>query len=51
MLQAANGQKPVASQKATVRRLGWAEDPDAEIAEIQEEEARANTYYEGEPTV
>ena len=51
MLQAANGQKPVASQKATVRRLGWAEDPDAEIAEIQEEEARANTSYEGEPTV
>lgn len=51
MLQAANGQKPVASQKATVRRLGWAEDPDAEITEIQEEEARANTYYEGEPTI
>lgn len=51
MLQSANGQKPVASQKTTVRRLGWAEDPDAEIAEIQEEEARANTYYEGEPTV
>lgn len=51
MLQAANGQKPVASQKTTIRRLGWAEDVEAEIADIQEEEARANTFYEGEPTV
>lgn len=50
MLQAANGQKPVASQKATVRRLGWAEDPDAEIAEIQEDAAREAARYEGEPT-
>lgn len=51
MLQAANGQKPVASQKSTVRRLGWAEDPDAEIAQIQEEEDRVNSFYEGEPTL
>lgn len=50
MLQAANGQKPVASQKATVRRLGWAEDPDAEIAEIQADAEREAAHYEGEPT-
>lgn len=51
MLQAANGQKPVASQKATVRRLGWAEDPDAEIEQINTETERDNAYYEGEPTL
>ena len=50
MLQSANGSKPVASQKATVRRLGWAEDPDAELAEIQADEERENVRYEGEPT-
>lgn len=50
-LQAANGQKPVASQKTTVRRLGWTEDPEAELAEIQKEEDRANSFYEGEPTL
>ncbi len=50
MLQAANGQKPIASQKATVRRLGWAEDPDAEIAEIQADADREAARYEGEPT-
>lgn len=49
-LQAANGGKAVASQKTTVRRLGWAEDPDAEIAQIQAEEDRENARYEGEPT-
>lgn len=50
MLQAANGQKPIASQKATVRRLGWAEDPDAEITEIQADADREAARYEGEPT-
>ena len=50
-LQSANGGKPVASQKATVRRLGWAEDPEAELAEIQQEEDRANTWTEGETTL
>ncbi len=49
-LQAANGGKAVASQKATVRRLGWAEDPDAELAEIHADEDRENAHYEGEPT-
>ena len=49
-LQSANGGKPVASQKATVRRLGWAEDPDAELAEIHADEDRENAHYEGEPT-
>lgn len=49
-LQTANGGKAVASQKATVRRLGWAEDPDAELAEIHADEDRENAHYEGEPT-
>lgn len=51
LLQGANGGKAVASQKTTVRRLGWAEDPEAELAEIQQEEDRANTWTEGEPTL
>ena len=50
ILQAANGGKQIASQASTVRRLGWADDPDAELAEIQAEEDRANSYTEGEPT-
>lgn len=51
MLQAANGQKPVASQKTTLRRLGWAEDVDAELADIQAEEDRVNSFFQGEPTL
>lgn len=51
MLQGANGGKPIASQKTTIRRLGWAEDPDVEQAEIQTEEDRANAWTEGEPTL
>lgn len=50
ILQAANGGKQVASQASTVRRLGWADDPEAELAEIQAEEDREASYTEGEPT-
>ena len=49
-LQAANGGKAVASQATTVRRLGWADDADAELEAIQAEEASANSFMEGEPT-
>lgn len=50
ILQAANGGKQIASRRATIQRLGWAEDPDAEEAAIQAEEDQANSYLEGEPT-
>ena len=50
ILQAANGGKQIASQSSTIKRLGWADDPDAELAEIQAEEDRANSFMEGEPT-
>lgn len=50
ILQAANGGKQMASQASTIKRLGWAEDPDAELEAIQAEEARENSYMEGEPT-
>lgn len=50
ILQAANGGKQVASQASTIRRLGWADDPEAELAEIQAEEDREASYTEGEPT-
>ena len=50
ILQAANGGKQIASQASTVQRLGWADDPKAELEEIQKEEAAAASYTEGEPT-
>lgn len=50
ILQAANGGKQIASQASTVQRLGWADDPKAELEEIQKEEATAASYTEGEPT-
>lgn len=51
LLQAANGGKPVASQSTTVKRLGWHDDPEAELTAIQEEEDRSNTFMQGEPTI
>lgn len=50
VLTAANGGKAVASQATTVKRLGWTDDPDAELEAIQAEEDRANSFTEGEPT-
>lgn len=50
ILQAANGGKQIASRRATIQRLGWAEDPDAEEAAIQAEEEADASYLEGEPT-
>lgn len=51
ILQAANGQKQIASRKATIQRLGWAENVDDEEAAIQAEEDREKSYYQGEPTL
>lgn len=50
ILTAANGGKQIASQASTVRRLGWADDPEAELEEIQAEQDRADSFIEGEPT-
>ena len=51
ILQAANGQKQIASRKATIRRLGWADNADEEEAAIEAEETRERSYYQGEPTL
>lgn len=45
LLKGANGDKPVASQKSTIQRLGWAADADAEYQQIQDEEQR-NSYVD-----
>ena len=50
LLTAANGNKQIASRKATVQRLGWADDPDEEIKQIEAEEAKENSFMQGEPT-
>lgn len=50
ILTAANGNKPIASRRATVQRLGWAEDTDAEIKAMEKEEAAENSFIQGEPT-
>lgn len=50
-LSAANGGKALASQKTTIQRLGWADDVDAELQQIQQEEQSAASFIEGEPTL
>lgn len=51
LLLSANGNKSICSQAEAVRRLGWADDPDAELEAIQAEEDAANSFMEGEPTM
>lgn len=50
ILQAANGQRQIASRRATVQRLGWADDTDEELKEIEADEAKESSYQQGEPT-
>lgn len=50
ILQAANGQRQIASRRATVQRLGWADDTDEELKEIETDEAKESSYQQGEPT-
>ncbi len=50
ILTAANGNKQIASRRATVERLGWAEDADEEVKAIEAEEAQENSFIQGEPT-
>lgn len=51
ILTAANGNRQIASRRATVQRLGWADDTDEEIKQIEAEEAQENTFLQGEPTI
>lgn len=51
LLIAANGQKPIISQKTAIQTLGWAKDVDTEYEQIQEEEAMASYSSTFEPTV
>ena len=50
ILTAANGNKQIASRRATVQRLGWADNPDEEIKAIEAEEAGEASFIQGEPT-
>lgn len=51
ILTAANGNKAIASRRTTVQRLGWTDDPDKEIAEIDAEEAGEAYTNLTEPTI
>ena len=50
-LMAATGQKAVASRKLAIQKLGWSKDPDAELEEIEAQEAAAATFDITEPTL
>lgn len=51
ILTAANGGKQIASRRATIQRLGWADNVDDEEAAILAEEDRENSFYQNEPTI
>lgn len=51
LLVAANGGKPVASQKTTVQLLGWVNDNETEYEQIQEEAALSSYSNVFEPTI
>lgn len=51
ILTAANGGKQIASRRATIQRLGWADNVDEEEKAILAEEDRENSFYQGEPTI
>lgn len=50
LLVAANGGKPVASQKTTVQQLGWVEDAEAEYELLKEEDTARSFMDFTEPT-
>lgn len=49
-LMAATGQKPIASRRTAVQRLGWSKDIDAELEEIEAQEAANAAFDITEPT-
>lgn len=46
---AANGNKPLVSQKQSVKAANLSQDPDADFEQIKEESSRENTFTIGEP--
>jgi len=51
LLMAANGGKPVASQKLTVQQLGWVDDADSEYKQILDEQNASEYVDVTEPTM
>jgi hypothetical protein len=51
ILTAANGNKQIASRKATIQRLGWADNVDEEEKAIEAEEQQEAYFSQGEPTL
>ena len=49
MWLAANGNKPLVSQKQSVKSANLSQDPEADFEQIQEESSRENTFTIGEP--
>lgn len=49
MWLAANGNKPLVSQKASVKAANLSQDTDADFDQIQDESSRENTFTIGEP--
>ena len=50
MWLAANGNKPLVSQKQSVKSANLSQDPDADYEQILEEASTANAFMTGEPT-
>jgi len=51
MWLAANGNKPLVSQKASVKGANLTQDPDKDFEQIQEESSRDNSFVIGEPVI
>lgn len=47
---AANGNKPLISQKQSIKNAGLTSNPNTDFEQIQEEASRENTFIIGEPT-
>lgn len=48
---AASGNKQLASRRTAIQRIGWTDDVDQEMKDIEEEEEREDYFNQGEPTV
>jgi SPP1 family phage portal protein len=51
MWLAANGNKPLVSQKQSVKSANLSQDPEADFEQIQEESSRENSFVIGEPVI
>lgn len=50
-LTAANGGKAIASRRTTIAKLGWVDDADQELSDIETEEAAERSATQGEFTI